>query len=198
MKKIFDKMKTKKFKNVVYWTCAVLLIGWVVFRFAAIGAENSRAVFNTARYSADEGAPVFATSVHKESGVLKEPIAVKNNTALVSSYRIDKLKAGQRVGKGKIISVSKDVDLNTGMHIVRTSGVDDGLQYAEFETVGFFVPLYAVNDGIVMIDDNGIATPRDVKIIRQDADKALVDGVQDGDVVILSKISAGDKVQIIK
>ena len=105
-------MKTKKFKNVVYWTCAVLLIGWVVFRFAAIGAENSRAVFNTARYSADEGAPVFATSVHKESGVLKEPIAVKNNTALVSTYRIDKLKAGQRVGKGKIISVSKDVDLN--------------------------------------------------------------------------------------
>ena len=100
-------MKTKKFKNVVYWTCAVLLIGWVVFRFAAIGAENSRAVFNTARYSADEGAPVFATSVHKESGVLKEPIAVKNNTALVSTYRVDKLKAGQRVGKGKIISVSK-------------------------------------------------------------------------------------------
>ena len=49
-----------------------------------------------------------------------------------------------------------------------------------------------------MIDDNGIATPRDVKIIRQDADKALVDGLQDGDVVILSKISAGDKVQIIK
>ena len=81
---------------------------------------------------------------------------------------------------------------------MRTSGVDDGLQYAEFETVGFFVPLYAVNDGIVMIDDNGIATPRDVKIIRQDADKALVDGLQDGDVVILSKVSAGDKVQIIK
>ena len=196
MEKIKDRMKNKNFKNIIYGVCAVVLIVWVVFRFAVIGAENSMAVFNTARYSADVGAPVYALKVHSQNGVLREPIAVKNNKALVSAYRVDKLKTGQRVGNGEITSVSKDIDLNTGMHIVRTRGVEDGLHYAEFETTGYFVPLYAVNNNMVMVADNGIATPRKVNVIRQDAENALVEGLNDGDIVVLSKVNAGDKVQI--
>lgn len=192
------KNEMQKIKKLVYGCCAVALIGWCVFRFTAIGAENARAVFNTARYSADAGAPVYAFTVRKNTGILREPIAVKNNQALVSTYRVGKLSAGQRVGTGEIISVSKNVDLNTGMHIVRTRGVQDGLQYAEFETTGHFVPLYAINNNTVMIDDNGIAVPRTVNIIRQDSENALVDGLNDEDIVILSKVSAGDKVQIKK
>ena len=198
MEKIKEKIKTKKFRNTLYWICAAVLAGWVVFRFAAIGAEKSMSVFNTARHSVDVGAPVYAVSVHNEKGVLREPIAVKNNRALVSSYRVDKLKPGQRVGNGEIVSVSKDIDLNTGMHIVRTRGVEDGLHYAEFETTGYFVPLYAVNNDTVLIDDNGIATIKNVRVVRQDAKNALVVGLTDGDVVILSKINAGDKVQVRK
>lgn len=196
MEKIKEKIKTKKFKNIFYGVCVAVLVFWVVFRFAAIGAENARAVFNAARYSADAGAPVYTLTMTKQTGTLREPIAVKNNRALVSSYRVDKLKAGQRVGNGQIVSVSNNIDLNTGMHIVRTRGVSDGLQYAEFETTGYFVPLYALNDDVVMIDDNGVATPRSVKVIRQDAEQALVDGLSDGDIVILSKVDAGDKVQV--
>ena len=196
MEKIKEKMKTQKVKNVIYGICIALLIFWVVFRFTAIGAENARAVFNTARNSADVGAPVYVMQVQSEKGILREPIEVKNNRALVSTYRVDKLKAGQRVGSGEIVSVSKNIDLNTGMHIVRTRGVADGLQYAEFETTGYFVPLYAISDDVVMLDNDGVATPRAVKVIRQDAEKALVDGLSDGDVVILSKVDAGDKIQI--
>lgn len=196
MEKIKEKIKTNKFKSVVYGICAVALVVWVVFRFTAIGAEKSMAVFNTARYSADEGAPVYAVSVYNQKGTLREPIAVKNNRALVSSYRIDKLKSGQRVGNGQIVSVSKDVDLNTGMHVIRTRGVADGLQYAEFETTGYFIPLHAINNNSVLLMKDGIATAHDVTVIRQDAENALVEGLADGDVVILSKVNAGDKVKI--
>lgn len=196
MEKIKEKMKTQKFKNIVYGVCIALLILWVVFRFTAIGAENARAVFNTARNSADVGAPVYVVKAESRKGVLREPIEVKNNRALVSTYRVDKLTAGQRVGDGEIVSVSKNVDLNTGMHVVRTRGVADGLQYAEFETTGYFVPLYAISDNVVMLDENGVATPRSVKVIRQDAENALVEGLSDGDVIILSKVDAGDKIQI--
>ena len=112
--------------------------------------------------------------------------------------RVDKLQPGQRVDDGEIVSVSRDIDLNTGMHIVRTRGVSDGLHYAEYQTDGYFIPLYAVNNGVVMLDVDGIATPRDVDVLRSDAQTALVSGLADGDIVILSQIDAGDRVQIIK
>jgi len=198
MEKIASKLKSQQIKNALYGACAIALVGWVVFRFAAIGAENARAVFNPARVAADVGAPVYAMKMSRGTGVLREPIEIKNNRALVSSVRVGKLQSGQRVGAGEIVSVLHDVDLNTGMHIVRTRGATDGLQYAEFETDGYFVPLYAVNNGTVMLDVNGVATPRNVTILRSDAQNALVDGLNDGDVVILSHVDAGGKVQIVK
>lgn len=198
MEKITQQFKSEKLKTSLYGVCAVALIGWCVFRFTAIGAENARAVFNPARYAADAGAPVYAMEMQSGSGVLREPIEIKNNRALVSSVRVGKLRPGQRVGDGEIVSVSRDVDLNTGMHIVRTRGASDGLQYAEFETDGYFVPLYAVNNGVVMLDVDGTATPRNVDVVRTDAQNALVAGLHDGDVVILSHVDAGDKVQVVK
>ena len=198
MEKVKLQLKSEKIKNILYGACAVALIGWVVFRFAAIGAENARAVFNPARAAADVGAPVYAMEMMRGVGVLREPIEIKDNRALVSSVRVGKLQPGQRVGDGEIVSVSNNVDLNTGMHIVRTRGATDGLQYAEFESDGYFVPLYAVSNGVVMLDVDGVATPRDVNIVRSDARTALVEGLNDGDVVILSHIGAGDKVQIVK
>lgn len=190
------QLKSQKAKSALYGICIVALIAWAVFRFAAIGAENARDVFNAARYAADVGAPVYAVEMKYQSGVLHEPIAVQNNRALVSASRVDKLDVGQTVGDGKIVSVSRNVDLNTGMHIVRTRGASDGLQYAQFITDGYFVPLYAVRDGAVMLAVDGIATPRSVRILRQDAQTAMIDGVADGDIVILSDVSAGDRVQI--
>ncbi len=198
MEKLRNKIKTKKFKSILYGACGIALLAWVVFRFAAIGSEKAMSVFNPYRYANDTGAPVYAIEMKKEIGVLRDPIEIKNNKAFISSSRIDKFKAGQFIGEGKIVSVSKDIDLNTGMHIIRTSGVKDGLQYAEFRVNGYFVPLYAIKDNVVMLSENGIATPKKISIIRQDQEVALVDGLKDGDVVILSKSDAGKKVQIKK
>ncbi|HBS76855.1 MAG TPA: hypothetical protein DEA31_03315, partial [Alphaproteobacteria bacterium] len=128
---------------------------------------------------------------------LREPIAVKSNRAYVASGRAHKFGAGQHVAGGVIVSVSPDIDLDSGMHIVRTRGVADGLQYAEFRATGHFVPVYAVNNGVVMVADGDIARARDVVVARQDAENALISsGLNDGDVVILTHVSDGEKIQV--
>ena len=83
------------------------------------------------------------------------------------------------------------------MYIVRTTGVSDGLQMAEFTTTGHFVPLYAITDGSVFVIENGVATVRNVNVARQDSENAYIaSGLRDGDIVILSSVRAGDKVQM--
>ena len=199
MEKIQSTIKTKKFKHTCYIVLVAILIGWVIFRFAAVASENARYVFNATRDAAEHGAPIEHITVSAQDGVLYEPLAVKNNRAYVTGERASKLSAGQRVGDGKITYVSKKIDLNTGMYLVRTSGVSDGLHFAEFTTDGIFVPLYAISDNSVFVADNGIATKRNIKIARQDSENAYVEsGLNSGDVVILSKVQSGVKVKLNK
>ena len=199
MEKIQRTLATKMFKKIMYISLIAILVGWVIFRFAAVASENARYVFNTSRVAADSGVPVMAVEISTTSGVLYEPLAVKNNRAYVTGDRVAKLKAGQKIGNGKIISVSSSLDYDTGMFVVRTSGVSDGLQFAEYQATGHFVPLYAISNNTVMIEKNGIAQARSVKIARQDSENAMIaSGVSDGDVVILSAVDAGTKVQIKK
>lgn len=199
MEKIQRTMATKKFKKIMYIATVAVLVGWVIFRFAAVASENARYVFNAARVSADVGAPIESVVMQRASGTLYEPLAVKNNRAYVSGARASKLRAGQRVGDGKIVSVSSNIDYDTGMYVVRTTGVADGLQFAEFTTTGHFVPLYAITDGSVFVAQDGVAVARSVKIARQDSENAYIaSGLQDGDIVILSTVHAGDKVKVQK
>ena len=128
-----------------------------------------------------------------------EPLSVKNNRAYVSAERASKLRVGQKIEKGTITFVSKNIDLNTGMYLVRTSGVSDGLHFAEFTTDGIFVPLYAVSNNSVMVVDNGVAVLRDVKIAHQDSETAYIEsGLQPGDIVVLSNVQPGVKVKLNK
>lgn len=197
MEKLKEKVSSPKGKRYTYIFCGVILLCWVVFRFSAIGAEKSLNVFNAARVAADIGTPVDVIEVSKTEDIIKEPIGIKNNRAYVSSARVDKLRSGQKVGNGEIVSVSSSIDLDTGMHVVRTRGVSDGLQYAEFIGNGYFVPAYAVKGDSVLIAENGVAEFRKVTVIRQDSEKAFIsEGLKDGDKVILSKVNAGDKVQV--
>ena len=192
-------MATKKFKKIAYISLVEILVGWVIFRFAAVASENARFVFNASRVAADTGAPVLAIEMANTSGTLYEPLSVQNNRAYVSGARAKKLRAGQKVGDGKIVSVSSNIDYDTGMYVVRTSGVADGLQMVEFVADGYFVPLYAITDGMVYVAENGVATARTVEIARQDSENAYIkSGLKNGDVVILSSVRAGDKVQIKK
>lgn len=199
MEKIQQTIKTRKFKHIMFCALALIIIGWVVFRFAAVASENARYVFNASRVAADVGAPVQVLELSRTDGVLYEPIAVRNNRAYVAGETVSKFKAGQKVGDGKIVSVSSDLDLDTGMFVIRTRGVADGLHFAEFSAHGHFVPVYAVHNGTVMVVRDGVAHARSVTVARQDSDNAYItSGLNDGDIVILSKVDAGNKVQIKK
>ena len=197
MDKIQKTLATKKIKKIIYIALVALLVGWVIFRFTAVASENARYVYNAARVSADVGAPIEYITIQNASGTLYEPLAVKNNRAYVNASRASKLRAGQRVGDGKIVSVSSKIDYDTGMYVVRTSGVADGLRFAEFTTTGHFVPLYAITDGTVLVAQDGVAVARNIKIERQDSQNAFVSsGLNNGDIVILSAVHAGDKVKV--
>ena len=199
MKKIAENLQTKKAKRFLSILLVAVLIGWVVFRFTAVASESARHVFNASRVAADQGMPIEAIVVSNTNGVLREPIMVKNNRALVSGVRAAKLRSGQKIGDGKIVSVSSKIDYDTGMYVVRTSGVTDGMQFAEISGNGFYIPLIAVTDNTVMVIKDGIATPRSVTVADQDANTAhITSGLTNGDTVILSHVNAGNKVKVIK
>lgn len=199
MEKIAENLKTTKMKRFLTILLIAVLVGWVIFRFAAVASENARHVFNASRVAIDQGVPIETLIVSRTDGVLREPIAVKDNRALVSGARVAKLRAGQKIGDGKIVSVSKKIDYDTGMHVVRTSGVTDGLQFAEISGNGFYVPVSAIDNDTVMVVEDGVATSRKIVVSAQDATIAhITSGLTDGDRVILSHVQDGTKVKVIK
>ena len=199
MDKIEKTIRSKKFKHAFFIALVAIMAGWVIFRFAAVASENARFVFNASRSAADVGLPIESVTVQVASGTLYEPLSVKNNRAYVSAERASKLHVGQKIENGKITHVSNSIDLNTGMYLVRTTGVSDGLHFAEFTKDGIFIPLYAISNNSVLVVGNGTAVVREIKIMRQDSENAYVaSGLNSGDVVILSKVNAGDKVKLSK
>ncbi len=196
---LIEQLKQPRARKIMSIGVVVVLILWVVFRFTMIGIENARSVYNAARVAQTDGVPVVVQQIERTSGVLREPIAVKSNRAYVASGRAHKFGAGQHVAGGVIVSVSPDIDLDSGMHVVRTRGVADGLQYAEFRATGYFVPVYAVNNGVVMVVDGNIARARNIVVARQDAENALISsGLTDDDIVILTRVRDGEKIQVKK
>ena len=199
MDKIQKVLQKKKFKHAFFIALVAIMTCWVIFRFAAFSAENRRYVFNASRVAMDVGMPVETMTVQVAQGTLYEPLDVKNNRAYVSGERAEKLRAGQKIENGKITYVSKSLDLNTGMFLVRTSGVSNGLHFAEFTTDGIFVPLYAIADNSVFVVENGVAVARNIVVARQDSENAYIkSGLNTGDIVILSNVQSGDKVKINK
>ena len=199
MDKIQKVLQKKKFKHAFFIALVAIMTCWVIFRFMTFSAENRRYVFNASRVAMDVGMPVETMTVQVAQGTLYEPLDVKNNRAYVSGERAEKLRAGQKIGNGKITYVSKSLDLNTGMFLVRTSGVSNGLHFAEFTTDGIFVPLYAIADNSVFVVENGVAVARDIVIARQDSENAYIkSGLNAGDIVILSNVQPGSKVKINK
>src|SRR5574344_2176415 len=98
---ILEKFKQPKIKKIVALLCVIALVAWVVFRFVVIAQENSQTVFNQSRENILAGAPVRVINVSYKTDNLQEPISVKNNRAMVSGARINKLYPGQKIGDGK-------------------------------------------------------------------------------------------------
>lgn len=184
-------------KKIFYALCVLAVILWVMFRFAVINAQNSLNVFNPARAALTDGVPVAVLNITQRNDILRTPIMVKNNRAFVSAERAHMLRAGQKIGDGVITSVSKNVDLDTGMYVIQTRNVTDGLQFAEFNVNGFFVPVYALDGDALFVVRDGVAVRVPVKIAGQDSDNALIkSGVKAGDIVILTRVRDGDRVRI--
>ena len=195
IEQIVKKLKTRKSK-IIYTICVSVAVFAFAYRFYSIAQENNFDVFNIIRNNANNGKPVEVLHMKKQNGVLLEPLTVKNNRAFVSGARINVFRVGQKSGPCKIISVSKNIDLDTGMHVIQTSNCENGLQYIEKEKVGFYVPISAVSGNHVYIVNNGIAQIRDIVIADRDASNALIkSGLNDGDVVILSNVKNNEKVQ---
>jgi hypothetical protein len=174
----------------------VLIVAWFVFRGVIISNENARVVFNIARDNLQNGASVQTIIASKKTDFLREPLFIKNNRADVSCVRIGKFSIGQTVGDGKIISISNKINLDTGMCMVKTNGVNDGNNFVLIQQTGFFIPSDNVYDNAVMINENGIATSRAVRVVDQDLENSVIsDGIIDGDIIIVSDIENGAKIK---
>lgn len=193
------KLKTRKSKNAIYTLFVAVVVSCFGYRFYSVSQENNFDVFNIVRNNMANGLPVDVLIMHKTDGVLFEPLTVKNNIAYISGSRINDFKVGQKIGDCKIISVSKNIDLDTGMHVIKTSKCVDGLQYAENTKNGFYVPVSAIYGSSVYVVNKGVATIRDIVIENRDAQNALIkSGLKDGDVVILSHVQNNQKIKIEK
>ncbi|MDR1207238.1 MAG: hypothetical protein LBK26_02380 [Rickettsiales bacterium] len=182
-------------KKRIYILIAVFLAAWILFRVVQISRESARQVFNIERENAKSGAPVETMTAEIKKDVLLEPIAVNNGRAYVSGARVHKFKAGQRLSLGgRVISVSRGIDLDTGLFLVRTSG-PDGSMFAEMEHTGAFLPLSAVSGSSVMVSENGTAVRKEIKLVAADADIAVVAGLNNGDIVILGNVENGQKIR---
>jgi len=169
----------------------------VINRAREIIIENARVVFNIARHEAKYGTPAEVTRVETRTGHLYEPVAVQNGNIFVSGSRINRFRGGQRLSHGgTITSVSRSIDLDTGLFIIRTTA-PTGNGFVEIEHNGIFVPLSAISKSAVMIVQDGIAVARPVSVIAADAERAVVTGLADGDIVILTRIVEGTKANIV-
>ena len=195
--KFFKIKNPERVKKWIYILTVVALVFWILFRITMLVIQHNQTVFNISRDVAANGTPVVTMTAQNSSGVLHEPITVEKNKAYVTGSRVGLFRAGQKVGGGKIASVSQNINLDTGMYVIKTTGVADGLQYVEYNRNGYFVPISAVVDSNVFVYENGVATLRKVIVAHSDADTALItQGLHDGDIVILSKVSADEKVRL--
>lgn len=196
---IIKKLKTRKNKNIIYIILIIIGVSLFGYRFLSVARERNTDVFNIIRNDLQNGTPVETLKMEQTDGVLYEPLTVKNNRAYVSGVRVDMFRVGQSLGTCKIISVSKNIDLDTGMHVIKTSNCENGLLYAENRKNGFYIPVSAVRGDTIYVVENNVARARKIEIANRDMQNVLVkSGIQNGDIVILSNVKDNQKIKIIK
>lgn len=193
------KFSDKKIKKIVYTSVFVVLAIWFLYRFVMVAIESRMVVFNPVRDAGQNGIVVDTIVAEQKTGIIKTPLSVENNRAYVSGAHRRGLKVGQKVGSGEITYVGNQLDLDTGMYIVKTKNVDDGVVFAETECSGFFIPTYAVRESQIMRAESGSAAVVSVSVSASDSEFSCVSGdIHDGDIIVLSKVSAGQKINVQK
>lgn len=196
---IIKKLQTRKSKNVIYWIVGCLVLFAFAYRFYMVEAERNANVFNIIRNNASTGTPVNVITVSGQDGFLHEPVNIRNNRAYVAGNRVGMFKVGQNVGNCKISYVSNNIDLDTGMYVIKTSKCEDGLRFIENKKHGFYVPVSAVSGNYVYVVNGGVAQKREVVISGRDLQNVVIQsGLNDGDMVILSNVKDNQKIRVIK
>jgi hypothetical protein len=196
---IVKKLKTRKSKNIIYLSVLIAVFGCFAYRFYRVANENNFEVFNIVRNDLKNGTPVDVLIMTKTDGILYEPITIKNNRGYVTGARVNTFKSGQDLGDCKIVSVSNNIDLDTGMYVIKTSSCVNGLKYAKNKKSGFYVPTSAVHGDTVYVVENDVARARNIEISDRDYQNVLVkSGLDENDVVVLSNVKDNQKIKIIK
>lgn len=196
---IIKNLKTRKSKNVIYLIVGCLVLFAFAYRFYVVEAERNANVFNIIRNNASTGTPVNVITVSGQDGILHEPVNIRNNRAYVAGNRVGMFKVGQSVGNCKISYVSNNIDLDTGMYVIKTSKCEDGLRFIENKKHGFYVPVSAVSGNYVYIVNGDIAQKREVVISGRDLQNVVIQsGLNNGDMVILSNVKDNQKIRVIK
>ena len=199
LESIVKKLKTRKSKNIIYLILLIGVVGCFSYRFYRVANENNFDVFIIVLKVLKNGVPVEVLTMVKTDGILIEPITIKNNRGFVSGARVNMFKPGQNLGDCKIVSVSKNIDLDWGMYVIKTSACSDGLKQAEIKQNGFFIPISAVHGDTVYVVDGDYARSHKIEIAGRDLQNVLVkSGINDNDVIILSDVSDNQKIKIVK
>jgi len=130
--KIFGKkFSDKKVKKNLYMAVFAVLALWFIYRFVMVAIESRMVVFNPMRVAGENGTIVDSIVAEQKSGIIKTPLSIENNRAYVSGAHRSGLKVGQKVANGEIVFVANSLDLDTGMYVVKTKNVDNGVAFAE-------------------------------------------------------------------
>jgi hypothetical protein len=168
------KFRNEMKKKLVIFVCILGAMMAAGYRIQKIRAESDRRVHNMVRIHAEYGAPHDYVIAKTTTDVLLEPLFVQNGRALVSSLRVGRFVVGDKINgkKARITTVSKNIDLDTGMFVVRVSGNISGEVYVEKRHTGFFLPIDAV-------------LPPNARVIARDSDRVVVLGLSEGDKIVV-------------
>ena len=162
----------KQLKRAIIFVCIVAISAATGYRIQKIRKEGIRTVNNIARIHAEKGVPNEYVTAKKTTEFLYEPIYIQNGRALVSINRVNKFAVGESAGSAKIVSISKNIDLDTGMFVIRFSEKITGDFMVARQYTGFFLPVDA-------------EIPAHARVIAKDNERMVVTGLVDGDKVVV-------------
>ena len=161
-------------KKAIIFSSVLVLALAVSYRIREIRREGLQTVNNIARIHAERGVPRDYITVNRTTDFLEEPLFIQNGRALVSTGRINRFAVGQEIkgANATITSISRNIDLDTGMFVVRVSRNITGNFIVLRRFTGFFLPHEA-------------DLPKGARVVARDMSRMVVTGLQNGDKVVV-------------
>ena len=148
---------------------------WGAYRVYMLNIKGDLQVYNVVRLHIERGGPPVNTVVAKTTtDFLLEPVHVDNGRSLVSANRIGRFEVGQGVlgQSARVTSVSRNIDIHSGMFIVRFSEPINGTVMVMRRFNGVFLPLEA-------------ELPEGARVIAQDGRRQVVRGIEEGTEIVV-------------